>query len=69
MKSSCDSSEPTPLEALDLPDWSAADDSAARVSVEAAFALCERYLAEMPEVVQRLRAQRGTPCPVEFVLT
>jgi hypothetical protein len=54
---------------LDLSDWSAADDSTARVSVEAPLALCERYLAEMPEVVQRLRAQRGTPCPVEFVLT
>ena len=68
MKNSCDSSDQTPPETLDLPDWSAADDRSARVSPDAAFALCERYAVEMPATVQRLRAQRRTPCPVEFVL-
>jgi len=68
MKNSCDSGNGTPPETLDLPDWSAADDRSARVSPDAAFALCERYAVEMPATVQRLRAQRRTPCPVEFVL-
>lgn len=68
MKSSSDSHGPTPLEALDLPDWSGADDRSARVSPEAAFALCERYAVEMAPTVQQLRAQRRTPCPVEFTL-
>jgi hypothetical protein len=53
---------------LDLPDWSAADDRPGRVSADAAFALCERYAVEMAATVQRLRTQRRTPCPVEFVL-
>lgn len=68
MKDSSESSDPTPPETLDMPDWSGADDRSARVSPEAAFALCECYAAEMPAAVQRLRAQRRTPCPVEFVL-
>jgi len=53
---------------LDLPDWSAADDRSARVTPDAAFALCERYAVEMAATVQRLRAQRRTPCSVEFLL-
>jgi hypothetical protein len=68
MKNSCDSNDPTPLETLDLPDWSAADDRSARVSLEAAFALCEEYAVELAANAQRLRAQRRAPCPVEFVL-
>lgn len=56
-----------PLEPLDLPDWSAADHRAGRVTVEAGFSLCERYAAGMPATVRRLRAQRPPPCPVEFV--
>lgn len=68
MRNSSDSNDPTQPETLDLPDWSAADDRSARVSPEAAFALCERYPVEMAATVQRLRAQRRTPCAVEFVL-
>lgn len=53
---------------LDLPNWSGADWGNQRVSPEVAYRLCEQYAREMPEVVKRLRAQRRTPCPVEFVL-
>lgn len=63
-----DSSDRAQTETLDLPDWSAADDRSVRLSAEAAFALCERYAVEMVATVQRLRAQRRPPCPVEFVL-
>lgn len=58
---------PGPLD-VDLPDWSGADWSTRRISPEAAFRLCERYAREMPDVVKKLRAQRRTPCRVEFVL-
>lgn len=68
MKNSSDSSDGTQPERLDLPDWSAADDRSARVTPDAAFALCERYTVEMAATVQRLRAQRRTPCSVEFLL-
>jgi len=68
MKSSFDSSRPTKPETLDLPDWSDTDDRSARVSADAAFALCEQYAAEMPDTAKKLRAQRRTPCPVEFIL-
>ena len=68
MKYSCASNDRPPPEPLDLPDWSGADDRSARVSPDAAFALCERYAVEMAATVQRLLVQRRTPCPVEFVL-
>lgn len=68
MRNYSESSDTNRPETLDLPDWSAADNRSARVSADAAFALCERYAAELPETVQRLRAQRRSPCPVEFVL-
>jgi len=68
MKSSFDSKPITRPETLDLPDWSQTDDRTARVSAEAAFALCEQYAADMPEVIKKLQAQRRSPCPVEFVL-
>jgi hypothetical protein len=68
MKDSCDSSDRTSPETLDLPAWSAADDRSARVSPDVAFALSERYAVEMLAMVQRWRTQRRTPCPVEFVL-
>jgi hypothetical protein len=67
MKNCSDSSDRAQPETLDLPDWSAADDRSARLTPEAAFALCERYAVEMGAIVQRLRARRRTPCPVEFV--
>jgi hypothetical protein len=56
---------PSPVD-LDMPDWSGADWSNERVSPEAAYRFCEQYAREMPELVKRLRAQRRTPCPVEF---
>lgn len=59
--------EPTLID-LDVPDSTGAVRSAHRVSVEAAFQFCERYADEMPEVVKRFRAQRRSPCSVEFVL-
>ena len=68
MKNSFDSSRPTNPEPFDLPDWSDADDRSARLSADAAFALCEQYAAEMPETVSKLQAQRRMPCPVEFAL-
>ena len=68
MKNSSDSNGKIEPETLDLPDWSRADDGSTRVSPDAAFALCEQYAAEMPELVKKLRAQRPPPCPVEFVL-
>lgn len=68
MRNCSDSNGQSRAETLNLPDWSGADDSSARVSADAAFALCERYAVELPETVRRLRAQRRSPCPVEFVL-
>ena len=68
MKNSSDSKNEIEPETLDLPDWSQADDGSMRVSPAAAFALCEQYAAEMPELVRQLRTQRPPPCPVEFVL-
>jgi hypothetical protein len=67
MRNSSKSEAKVEPEELALPDWSGADDSPRRISPEAAFALCERYAAEMPEVVARLRRQWREPCPVEFV--
>ncbi len=68
MINSSDSSNRAQPETLDLPDWSAANDRSARLTPEAAFAPCERYAIEMGATVPRLRAQRRTPRPVEFVL-
>jgi hypothetical protein len=68
MKNSSDSKNEIEPETLDLPDWSQADNGSTRIFPEAAFALCEQYAAEMPEVIKKLRAQRPPPCPVEFVL-
>jgi hypothetical protein len=68
MKNSSDFSDLAQPETLDLPDWSAVDDRSARLTPKAAFALCDRYALEMGATVQRLRTQRRTTCPVEFVL-
>ncbi len=53
---------------LDLPDWSAMDDSSARVTADAAFQLCERYQAWFPDLAGRTQQDRDEKCLVEFVL-
>jgi hypothetical protein len=68
MKNFFDSNSQAKPDKLDLPDWSEANDRSDRISADAAFALCEQYAREMPEVMKKLRAQRRIPCPVEFVL-
>ena len=68
MTSYYDSKKALEPDTLDLPDWTDADDSAGRLSPDAAFRLCENYPEELPETVKRLQSQRRAPCPVEFVL-
>jgi len=68
MKNYSESNDATNSADFDLPDWSGTDRTPPHISVQAAFRFCERYAAEMPEVVKKLRAERKQPCSVEFVL-
>jgi hypothetical protein len=54
--------------ALEFPDWSGMDDSSSRVSVEAAFRLCEEYFALFPAAARRSRTRWQEKCTVEFTL-
>ena len=52
---------------LELPDWSGMDDSAVRLTPEAAFRLCEQY----PRLLANGHPKKGDreeKCMVEFVL-
>jgi len=53
---------------LDLPDWSGMDDSAARITPEAAFRLCERYPALLRQAGPGQLKDGREKCLVEFVL-
>ncbi len=53
---------------LDLPDWSGMDDSAGRITPEAAFRLCERYPALLRQARPGHLTRRPAKCLVEFVL-
>ncbi len=68
MRNCSEFNEVPPKDDLELPDWSGSQHSRQPLSTDAAFQFCERYAAEWPEVVKRLRARRPEPCHVEFVL-
>jgi hypothetical protein len=51
---------------LDLPDWSGMDDSSKRVTVEAAFELCEQYASWFPLSPAQSHLRRRGKCLVEF---
>jgi hypothetical protein len=53
---------------LQFPDWSGMDDSAPRVTADAAFALCEQYPKWFPEATRQYLQRRPEKCEVEFVL-
>jgi hypothetical protein len=53
---------------LELPDWSGMDSSTGRVTVDAAFELCEQYRGWFPELTEKWQLRRPEPCAVEFVL-
>lgn len=55
---------------LEFPDWSGMDDSTARLTVDAAFQLCDQYATWFPEIVHLRRSPLNRPpkCCVEFVL-
>jgi hypothetical protein len=53
---------------LEFPDWSGMDDSSNRVSVEAAFQLCEQYPTWFPAAANRALKERSEKCTVEFIL-
>jgi len=44
------------------------DTTSARISVDAAFRLCEQYAAWFPEAARVWQSRRVEKCPVEFVL-
>ena len=56
----------TDTETLEFPDWSGMDESSDRMSVEAAFAMCEEYSRIFPTA--RQRPAHEEKCLVEFVL-
>jgi hypothetical protein len=68
MKMSNASAPKTDLADLQFPDWSGMDDSAPRVTADAAFALCEQYPKWFPEATRQYLQRRPEKCEVEFVL-
>jgi len=53
---------------LEFPDWSGMNDSAHRVSADAAFQFSEQYPQWFPEQAKRWQTQRPEKCVVEFKL-
>ncbi len=53
---------------LEFPDWTGMDDSAARITPEAAFRLCERYRLLIAKAQPKRRDEAPEKCIVEFVL-
>ena len=53
---------------LEFPDWSAMDDSYARITAEAAFQLCEDYPRWISNARTKRREDEPEKCLVEFVL-
>lgn len=68
MKKSDAPPEPIDAVGLEFPDWSGMHDSSNRVSVEAAFQLCEQYRAWFPAAANRALKERLEKCTVEFIL-
>lgn len=68
MKKSNASKAGTETAALEFPDWSGMDESSSRLSVQAAFQLCEQYSAWFPDAAQRWMRQRPPKCLEEFTL-
>jgi hypothetical protein len=68
MKKFDDSANKAELGELEFPDWSGMDDSSGRVSLDAAFQLCEQYRSWFPEWVETWQVQRPEKCLAEFVL-
>ena len=64
MKRSEEPVDPTSTLGLHFPDWSGMEDSAVRITPEAAFRLTERY----PPLISREHLQMREKCVVEFVL-
>ena len=59
----------SPKEAeLEFPDWTEMDDSAARLSLEAAFKLPELYRSWFPGAIKDSSWLDREKCEVEFVL-
>jgi hypothetical protein len=52
----------------DLPDWSGMDDGSIRVTVAAAFELCEHYSAWFPLSPAQRQLRRRQKCLVESTL-
>ncbi len=53
---------------LEFPDWSGMDDSTNRMSVAAAFQLCQDYLSWFPEAARKSWLERRDHPRVEFSL-
>ena len=68
MKKSSASALASETASLDFPDWSGMNDSAQRVSPDAAFKFCEQYPQWFPELAKRWLANRPQKCAVEFML-
>ena len=68
MKKRDDSADKTDVLELQFPDWSGMDDTAARVSPDTAYQLCEQYCAWSPELAVKWQSQRPPKCLAEFVL-
>jgi hypothetical protein len=68
MKSSDESASEADLREMKFPDWTGMDDSANRVSPDAAFRFCEQYREWFPELCNQARLDRPEKCLVEFTL-
>jgi hypothetical protein len=67
MRKSDEAASRIETDSLDFPDWSGMDDSTNRVTVSAAFQLCEQYLVWVPPS-RLLERQLEEKCVVEFEL-
>jgi hypothetical protein len=68
MKKSNALASPIEIGDLEFPDWSGMNDSAQRVSADAAFQFSEQYPQWFPEQAKRWQTQRPEKCVVEFKL-
>ena len=53
---------------IEFPDWSGMDSASTRLSVRAAFELCEQYSKWFPQASRQRLERRDEKCLVEFVL-